>query len=149
MVINMENKIKIIYDSLDQINLDNDTLSLLNQFMEAYHQTLDEYVNLQVPNNEIANRLKLLTGPINKAMTTPDGPIKYPAVDFIKEKINNHGVEMEKGFTKKLVNPNAPSTIPEEEPTNYMNGFSFSIILVCFTILIGMILGALAFVLNK
>lgn len=139
----------LIYESLNKSFVDEKTTTLLSQFMDAYYQTLDEHLNAPVPNQEVINRLQKLTGPINAALNMPepqDGS-KRPAVDFIKEKIQNHGMEMEKGFAKVLKNPNAPSVSYEDEPLQ-INGFSFAIIVVCFTIVVGMVLGALLFLIK-
>lgn len=134
--------IQAIYDSLKMSSLDEKTIALLSQFMDAYHQTLDAHLNSQMPNSEITSQLQILTGPINAAIQMQDGAT--PAADFIKEKLHNHGMEMEKGFAKVLKNPNAPSVQYEEEQMS-INGYSFAIIVVFSTIILGVILGAILF----
>ena len=136
--------INLVYQSFQLTFLDNETITILNQFMEAYHKTLNEHLNLETPNMEVSERLRLLTGPVQQALNTPNDGIPHPAADYIKQKLNEQGKEMEKPFVKALINPNAPTLISNDD----MNGFSFAIILVCFTIVLGMVLGALLFVLK-
>ena len=136
--------IDIIYNSLKMTSLDSETSTALAQFMEAYHKTLDEHLNSPVTNPEVTSRLQTLTGPVNAALSMPDDGKPHPAVDFIKEKIQNHGMEMEKGFAKVLKNPNVPSVKYEDE-TMQMNGFSLGIIVVIATLIAGFALGALLF----
>lgn len=143
-----DNYIKIIYDSLDKPTLDESTTTMLTQFMDAYHQILDEHANALTPNPEVTAKLQVLTGPVNKAMNIPDDGKPHPAADFIKEKIINHGMEREKDFARVLKNPNAPSISYEDENPLQINGFSFAIVVVCFTIVVGMVLGALLFLIK-
>ena len=141
---NFDENINLVYQSFNKTSLDEKTLTILTQFMDAYEQTLNEHLNLEYPNPEVTQRLQLLTGPVQKALNTQDDGTLHPAADFIKQKLNEQGKAMEKPFARVLSNPNAPSLISSED----MNGFSFAIILVCFTIVLGMVLGALLFLIK-
>lgn len=135
-----------IYSYLEAFSLDETAKNKISQFMDAYHQTLNEYLNAEIPNEETAKRLQALTGPVNKALNMPDDGTFHPAVEFIKQKVSDQGKAMEKPFVKSLRNPNAPSLIKDDD--YMMNGFSFAIIVVCFTIVLGMVLGALLFLIK-
>ena len=139
-----DENINIVYKSLNWTTLDDKTKLVLAQFMDAYHQTLQEHLNSEISQPEVIKRLKLLTGPVQQALNMADDGKCHPAVDFIKQKLNDQGKEMEKPFTKVLKNSNAPALVSNED----MNGFSFAIILVCFTIVLGMVLGALLFLIK-
>lgn len=140
-----DENIKLIYDSFNLTTLDNQTLTILSQFMEAYNQTLLEHLNSEITTPGAIERLRILTGPVQKAINTMDDGIPHPAADFIKQRINAQGQAMEKPFMRVLKNPDAPSLSSDNED---MNGFSFAIIVVCFTIVLGMVLGALLFVIK-
>ena len=142
---NFDNSLKIVYDSFNATTLDDKTKEVLTQFMEAYDQILQEHLNSEYELPGVAQRLQELTGPIQKALNTPADGAMHPAADFIKEKLIEQGKAMEKPFAKVLTNPNAPSLIPSDEP---INGFSLAIIIVCFTIVLGMVFGALLFVIK-
>jgi len=141
---NSTNYIKLVYDSLNLETMDSSTELTLSQFMEAYHQTLNEYLNSDKPSAEVTIRLQQLSGPVRVALNTPNDGQPHPAADFIKRKEQEHGIEMEKGFSKVLRNPNMPSTINEEDQLQ-INGFSLGIIVVGATLILGIILGALLF----
>ncbi|MBQ6841536.1 MAG: hypothetical protein IJO63_05425 [Bacilli bacterium] len=141
-----EENINQIYHYLTLTALNDDAKVKISQFMDAYHQTLNEYLNSNTPNISTTQRLQALTGPVNVALTTPDDGKPHPAAELIKQKVNDHGKEMEKPFVRSLRNPNAPSLIKDDN--EMMNGFSFAIIIVCFTIVLGMVLGALLFLIK-
>ena len=140
-----EQSINLIYQSFNLKELDAKTLNALNQFMDAYNQTLNEHLNSNITSAETLERLRILTGPIQKALNTPDDGNLYPAIKFIKNKLSEQGKEMEKPFAKLLRNPAVPALSSSSDD---INGFSFAIIIVCFTIVIGMVLGALLFLLR-
>ena len=139
-----DENINLVYQSLNMTSLDDKTFKILTQFMEAYHQTVQEHLNSNIANPEVTERLRLLTGPVQAAINIETDETPHPAADFIKQKLSEQGREMEKSFARVLSNPNAPSLIRDED----MNGFSFAIVLVCFTIVLGMIFGALLFVIK-
>ena len=116
--------------------------------MEAYNQTLNEYLNADVPSEAITERLRLLSGPVDFVLKnfpdTGDEEVPYPAVEIIKKRLNERGAEMEKGFTRVLT-PNTPNIIPDQADKIQINGFSYAIIVVILTILLGTIIGALLF----
>ncbi|MBE6148087.1 MAG: hypothetical protein E7167_01045 [Firmicutes bacterium] len=140
-----DESIDLVYQSLMATSLNAQTEKVLSQFMEAYHQTLQEHLNSEIELPQVTERLRILTGPIQEALNTPDDGNLHPAADFIKNKLNEQGKEMEKPFARVLKNPNAPSLHNSQEE---MNGFSFAIIIVCFTIVLGMVLGALLFLIK-
>lgn len=140
-----EENLKRVYDSFNLTNLDESTINMLSQFMDAYHQILQEHLNSEYELKGVAERLKKLTGPVQKALNTPDDGNLHPAADFIKTKLAEQAKEMEKPFRKVLTTSNAPALV---DPNEHMNGFSLSIIIVCFTIVLGMVLGALLFVIK-
>lgn len=145
---NSTNYLKLVYDSLKLNSLDEQTKVLLSQFMEAYHQTLNAYLNSEVQNPELSIKLQQLSGPVRVALNTPNDGHPHPAAEFIKQREQQNGMEMEKGFDKVLKNPNAPSIINEEDNLQ-INGYSLAFIIIGITLVLGIILGKLLFVISK
>lgn len=140
-----DENINLVYKSFKATSLDEQTKIILTQFMEAYQKTLHEHLNSDVAVPEVTERLRILTGPIQEALNIPEDGNLHPAADFIKNKLSEQGKEMEKPFARVLSNPNAPSLLSSNDE---MNGFSLAIIIVCFTIVLGIVLGALLFLIR-
>lgn len=146
--LSLEESIDSIYEYLYLNSLDRGMITSLTLFMEAYNQTLNEYLNADVPSEAVTERLRLLSGPVDFVLKnfpdTGDEKVPYPAVEIIKKRLNERGAEMEKGFTRVLT-PNTPNIIPDQADKIQINGFSYAIIVVILTILLGTIIGALLF----
>ena len=142
----LEDIINSIYGMLYLDQLNQVMVTSLSLFMDAYNQTLSDYLNAENPSDEITKRLRLLSGPVNDVLAKfPDDAqdqISYPAVEIIKKKLTEHGVSVEKPFTRAL-RSNIPNILPEEPDKVQINGFSYAIIVVILTMILGVILGAL------
>ena len=155
----LKENISNIYEYLYLNSLDSKMINSLNLFMDAYNQTLNEYLNANNPSYDLIQKLKILSGPINFVYANfPDNPNSlepHPAADLIKKKINDYNTELEntrlenagleKGFTRVKKNANMPSTIPDENEYTQINGFTTGAIIVILTILFGILLGTLLF----
>ena len=145
----IEENIEKIYEYLYLTSLDSNMINAINMFMNAYNQTLNEYLNAQNPSYELIQRLQILSGPVNFVYSNfpdnYDSPEPHPAADIIKNKINDYSTSLEKGFTRTRKNANIPSTIPEEKEYTQINGFTTAIIVVILTTIFGILLGALLF----
>ena len=138
----LEENINTIYELLYLPNLDNTMKELLSMYINAYNQTIEEYNSN--PNDEVKKRLDLLYGPINyvlKNFPDDDNPVPFPAVDIIKKNFWKESMAQNKSFARAL-RPNTPSILPDDNSYK-INGFSYAIIVVIITILLGIGLGAL------
>ena len=138
----VEENINTIYELLYLPNLDDTMNELLSMYLNAYNQTIEEYNSN--PTDEVKKRLDLLYGPINyvlKNFPDDDNPVPFPAVDIIKKNFWKESITQNKSFARAL-RPNTPNILPDDNSYK-INGFSYAIIIVIITILLGIGLGTL------
>ncbi|MBR4231514.1 MAG: hypothetical protein IKR74_05120 [Bacilli bacterium] len=138
----LEENINAIYELLYLPNLDNTMNEMLSMYLNAYNQTIQEYNSN--PTDEVKKRLDLLYGPINyvlKNFPDDDNPVPFPAVDIIKKNFWKQSVAQNNAYSRAL-KPNIPNILPDDSSYK-INGFSYAIIIVIITILLGIGLGTL------
>lgn len=147
----LEEKVNKIIGYLTLENIDNDIIGSINLFMDAYNQTLNEYLNAPEKNEELENRLRILSKPMNyyySLINDPNNINKYPSLNIISGKLNEYGSSIEQSFTRTLTNPNFPSTYNSDDDIKINNGFTVNTILIIVTVLLGFMLGALLFIIK-
>ena len=139
----LEENIDTIYELLYLPSLDNTMSELLSLYINAYNQTIEEYNNN--PSEEKRKRIEILSGPINfvfKNFPDDDNQVPYPAVDIIKKNFGAQNLSQDKPLARTL-KADIPSVFPEETNNYQMNGFSFAVIIIMFTIFLGIGLAVL------
>jgi hypothetical protein len=147
----LEEKVNKIIGYLTLENIDNDIIGSINLFMDAYNQTLNEYLNAPEKNEELENRLRILSKPMNyyySLINDTNNINKYPSLNIISGKLNEYGSSIEQSFTRTLTNPNFPSTYNSDDDIKINNGFTVNTILIIVTVLLGFMLGALLFIIK-
>lgn len=147
----LEEKVNKIIGYLTLENIDNDIIGSINLFMDAYNQTLNEYLNAPNKNEELENRLRILSKPMNyyySLINDPSNINKYPSLNIISGKLNDYSSSIEQSFTRTLTNPNFPSTYNSDDDIKINNGFTVNTILIIVTVLLGFMLGALLFIIK-
>lgn len=132
----LKDNLNSIYELLYQPNLDNTMTELLSYYMDAYNQMLDNYQNN--PSDENKQQLNALSGPVNYVLShfpDDDNQIPYPAVDFIKMHLGTHGMAQDKAYTRSL-SPSIPKLLSDDNDRQ-INGFSYAIIVIFITIILG------------
>jgi len=142
----LNKQMEIIYNALYLPKLDDKTLKIIDQYLEAYQSVLNEYLKSENPSNDLSVRLNILTGPINEIFNPYNQKMRdtkaHPAADINKERINNQTAANEKGFVRVLKNGNSPSLI-EDDLT--INGYTKTVGLIMLTTILGMLLAALLY----
>lgn len=138
------NSINKIYACLNLNELTDEMVNDINKYMNDYHQTLNAYINSDVKNEYITNRLQMLSGPINYILKNFNND-NYPAVKMIKDSLNDDNMINENSFNKTLKKKNTTSYSDD----NYlMNGFTLSTVIIAITIILGIILAIVALIIN-
>lgn len=137
------NNLTSIYEYLYLSELDSFVLNELTNYVNAYNDVLNSYLNSPSPDEELSNKLEKLTQPINFIDTNfpymDENAVLPPAVEFIRSKINktrqtDKPVEQEKEYTRVRT--------PEE---SRINGFANYFIVLVLTAILGIMLGALLY----
>ena len=139
------NNISKIYSYLNVTELTDEMIDDINKYMIDYHKTLNAYINSDVKDGYITNRLQLLSGPINYILKNFNND-EYPTVKMIKESLNDDSMSKDNSFTRTLRNPNA---VTYNDGDNFlMNGFTLSTVIISITVILGIILAVVALIIK-
>ena len=143
-----KSKIDQIPQLFESDSLDGEQFALLSDYMDEYDKVLQEYLSTPNPPQELADRLKDLTQPINAMYAqfpVKDENMMLPtAVEYIKsrEEVKTL-VKKEEDITRKRT--------PKKgfHSTNRINGFANYVVVLVLTAILGVMLGALLFFLGN
>lgn len=146
---NLQSQIAIIYRCLYLNQLNESLIIAIENFIAIYLKTYEQYTNLDAPNDQVKMLYDLLSGPINEAYNEHntnlyDG-MPHPAVEIIKNKLDEYHSSLEKSFNRKLTKD---GIIYYDDETVPKNGYSFQLLIYVTAIILGVFLGYILYIIK-
>lgn len=138
----LEENLDVIYGALYLPRLTNYLETLISSYVDAYYEVLARCTTAPEPSADDMHLLQLLSGPINELYNPENERLasgqRYPAVDIILNKINEHSAENTnaKSYSRSLTKANIPPLLDNSNMGFLDIAFIFSIIAISIIFLV-------------